>query len=471
MSTTPAVPTNVVAPPPPPPTPQAAMLPPPGIIAAHTPVATLTTNTTSYSSYSSSSAAAAAPVVSTPVAHPDGKFRLSTVTTSKAVHMLKSWTIQNWSGVARVPGQILYDSEFLFANHRWRWRLYPGGVSDNNVDSVSLYLDCRDATEEHPAFEKHVFRIVNQHDSKKNYEQKSLPFKEHKDPDGWGWGKFITHKDLDDTKKGLKKDDTILLELDLTVYDQNFQHREENMDPNRKTQTVAVPTCTLSNNFGELFSNEDFADITFVVGTARFKAHRAVLTVRSPVLAGQFHSGMSDSQAAEIHVDPDISPDIFREVLRFVYTGTIEQAILKEDPTHLLAAADRYGLERLKAMCEAALWDMLDIENASWILLAADRHSAVQLKEYCLEWISKNAQKVLTTESFQNLSQSDPKLIVELLRVTSDPDGEAQKGIKRKRSMRADEEEEEEEEEEEDPFNGVMPPPATKKRRSTRRRS
>ena len=132
--------------------------------------------------------------------------------------------------------------------------MYPGGVSDNNVDSVSLYLDCRDATEEHPAFEKHVFRIVNQHDSKKNYEQKSLPFKEHKDPDGWGWGKFITHKDLDDTKKGLKKDDTILLELDLTVYDQNFQHREENMDPNRKTQTVAVPTCTLSNNFGELWT-------------------------------------------------------------------------------------------------------------------------------------------------------------------------------------------------------------------------
>ena len=77
----------------------------------------------------------------------------------------------------------------------------------------------------------------------------------------------------------------------------------------------------------------------------------------------------------------------------------------------------------------------------------------------------------MTTESFQNLSQSDPKLIVDLLRVTSDPDGEAQKGIKRKRSMRADEEEEEEEEEEEDPFNGVMPPPATKKRRSTRRRS
>ena len=92
------------------------------------------------------------PEVSTPVLNPDSHFRLSTVTTSNAKHMLKTWTIRNWSGVARVPGNILYDREFLFADHRWRWRLYPGGVLDNVGDNVSLYLDCRDATEKHKAF-------------------------------------------------------------------------------------------------------------------------------------------------------------------------------------------------------------------------------------------------------------------------------------------------------------------------------
>jgi hypothetical protein len=166
--------------------------------------------------------ALALPKVSTPVLNPDGNFRLATVT-SKPKHMVKTWTIQNWSTVVRVPGRILYDREFFFADHRWRWRLYPGGVSDDVGNNVSLYLDCRDATEKHKACECHTFRIVNHMDPTKHYEQKSLPYKTHTDPDGWGWGKFIPHKDLDDKKCGYKtgeSDDTIVLELDLTVYDQ-----------------------------------------------------------------------------------------------------------------------------------------------------------------------------------------------------------------------------------------------------------
>jgi speckle-type POZ protein len=297
---------------------------------------------------------------------------LSTITTSKALHMRKCWTIRNWSGVAQIPGNILYDKEFEFANHRWRWRLYPGGVSDNVGDNVSLYLDCRDATNDHPAYERHVFRIVNQNDPETSdkpptpYEQKSLPYKEHKDPDGWGWGKFIAHKKLNDPKEGLKKDDTIMMELDLTVYDSNGDHETTELDPYAKARQIEVPTPSLAADFGHLFSSEEFSDIAFLVGPARFRAHRAVLNVRSPVLAGLFRSAMSDSDSSEITVDEDISPDVFREILRFVYTGEVESTVLEDDPTNLLAAADRYGLDRLKTMCEHWLWDALDIDNASW---------------------------------------------------------------------------------------------------------
>ncbi len=427
---------------------------------------------------STSSAAAAPPEVSTPILDvTSGRYKLSTTTTSKAKHMLKQWTIRNWSGVARIPGSILYDREFLFANHRWRWRLYPGGVSDNVGDNVSLYLDCRDATEDHPAYECHTFRILNHHDRKKDYKQKSLPYKEHKDPDGWGWGKFISHSILMEKKPGIKSDyltgdndDTIILELDLTVYDQNGEHETTDVDPNRKVGNIDVPASTLADDFGHLFEEETFADITFIVPGSnpephRFKAHRAVLAVRSPVLAGQFKSGMTDSLVDEIHVDPEITAEIFREVLRFVYTGDVEQSILKSDPTNLLAAADRYGLTRLKTKCEHALWDMLDVDNASWILLAADRHSATKLRSYCLEWISKNAQKVLETESFGNLTSSDPQLVVEILRVTSDPQGDAQKSIMKKRKRVA------ELRDQEDNDDAMPPPQATKKRRSSRRKT
>jgi len=53
------------------------------------------------------------------------------------------------------------------------------------------------------------------------------------------------------------------------------------------------------------------------------------------------------------------------------------------------------------------------------------------LREYCLEWISKHASEVLDTDSFRTLSESDPQLVVEILRVTADPSGP---NLKRKRS-------------------------------------
>ncbi|KAK7795572.1 hypothetical protein U0070_010192 [Myodes glareolus] len=52
----------------------------------------------------------------------------------------------------------------------------------------------------------------------------------------------------------------------------------------------------------------------------------------------------------------------------------------------VLAAADKYGLERLKVMCERALCMDLSVENAAHTLFLADLHSAVQLK--LRQWIS-----------------------------------------------------------------------------------
>ena len=120
------------------------------------------------------------------------ELRTETVTDTHHVH--KVWTIKNWSGIPQNEGYILYDQEFSFVNHRWRLRLYPGGVTEQVKGYMSFYLDCRDATDEHPAHERHTFRVVNQLNPSKHWEQHSLPYKEHRDPDGWGWGKFLSHE-------------------------------------------------------------------------------------------------------------------------------------------------------------------------------------------------------------------------------------------------------------------------------------
>ena len=54
-----------------------------------------------------------------------------------------------------------------------------------------------------------------------------------------------------------------------------------------------------------------------------------------------------------------MSASTFRAMLRFIYTDSAPELDRPEDGAavaqHLLVAADRYGIDRLKAMCERRL--------------------------------------------------------------------------------------------------------------------
>lgn len=55
---------------------------------------------------------------------------------------------------------------------------------------------------------------------------------------------------------------------------------------------------------------------------------------------------------------------------------------------HMLAAADRYGLERLKLLCEAILSGDVAINNVATTLALAQQHQCVQQKFQCLKFIA-----------------------------------------------------------------------------------
>lgn len=55
---------------------------------------------------------------------------------------------------------------------------------------------------------------------------------------------------------------------------------------------------------------------------------------------------------------------------------------------HLLAAADQYGLERLRLLCEASLCDSVAIDTVSTTLALAEQHHCFQLKSVCLKFVA-----------------------------------------------------------------------------------
>ena len=97
---------------------------------------------------------------------------------------------------------------------------------------------------------------------------------------------------------------------------------------------------------------------------------------------------------------------------------------------HLLAAADRYGLDRLKVMCECRLAVGMEAGTVASTLALAEQHSCSALKAKCIEFIAGGSQEnldaVLATEGYNHLVASSPSVLAELLRAVH--------GEKRRRS-------------------------------------
>lgn len=84
---------------------------------------------------------------------------------------------------------------------------------------------------------------------------------------------------------------------------------------------------------------------------------------------------------------------------------------------HLLAAADRFQLIRLRCICEQRLCDTVEVETVATTLALAEQNNARELKRVCLEFVSKHLQAVMASEGYQYMIATCPQLQSELLQV------------------------------------------------------
>jgi speckle-type POZ protein len=100
--------------------------------------------------------------------------------------------------------------------------------------------------------------------------------------------------------------------------------------------------------------------------------------------------------------------------------GQGEEAEVEDDSImsqHLLVAADRYNLERLKLICEDNLCGYIEVGTAATILTLAEQHNCHGLKKACFDFLSvpANLRTAVATDGFKHLSRSCPAVMVELI--------------------------------------------------------
>ncbi|CAO2179742.1 unnamed protein product [Urochloa humidicola] len=189
---------------------------------------------------------------------------------------------------------------------------------------------------------------------------------------------------------------------------------------------IPVPPSDIGKDIGTLLDNTDGMDVSFVVDGETFQAHRAVLAARSPVFRAELLGSMAEATMPCITLH-DITPATFRAMLQFMYTDVLpgESELVASEtfmysPTeiyeHLLVAADRYALDRMKLLCAQKLWEKVSVDTVCDTLVCAEIYNCRELKDKCIGFVAedRNFRKIVLTDSFMQLGQRFPPILEEV---------------------------------------------------------
>ena len=234
-----------------------------------------------------------------------------------------------------------------------------------------------------------------------------------------------------------------------------------------------VPENIPQVNFSSLLAAGHF-DVTLVAGEKEFRAHKLILSGRSPVFAQMFEHDMKEKSTNTVEID-DIEPEILEEMITYIYTGdtpllnapktktitapkeaandtsnTATQDTTSEaepasteanksdsevakdsasavesppppDPREvakkLLYAADKYEIEGLVKCCEKVLYENLSVQNAVETVILADKHNATQLRRICISFIVDHQPEVSKTNKWSEVLE-DIDILQEIYQAT-----------------------------------------------------
>nr|XP_051196889.1 BTB/POZ and MATH domain-containing protein 1-like [Lolium perenne] len=331
--------------------------------------------------------------------------------TASGYHLLK---IDGYSRTKGVPtGDKIKSRPFTVGGHKWHIRYYPNSFNSEHADYISLFL-VLDDTVIKAVKAQHKFRFADE--VKENDQAPSLTSvpidnytNNYTSQNGWGTSMFTKRAELE--KSNHLKDDSFTIRCDIVVIQ---DYREEDFTP---TVFVSVAPSDLCQHLGDLLKTEKGADVVFEVGGETFAAHRCVLAARSPVFSAELFDGMKEGNTAGVVRIDDMEAQVFKALLCFAYTDSLPAETKPEEEDvmyqHLLVAADRYNMDRLKSICEEKLCNYIDVGTVATILALAEQHRCEGLKKACLHFldIPANLRALLDSDDFDHLCRSCPSIM------------------------------------------------------------
>ncbi|TKW08278.1 hypothetical protein SEVIR_6G019200v4 [Setaria viridis] len=322
---------------------------------------------------------------------------------------------------------FIRSAVFDVAGYNWVIFFYPDGFGDEiaaaaGYDLVSAYLRLL-STGCGKVRASCDLRLLNPATGSSTSAHPALITTREFDPDSDGGSKVchclcIGRSELEGT---YVKDDRLTMECVVTV------RKEPKVSKSKTFPSIKVPPSNLKRQLANLLESREGSDVTFSVAGETFAAHRLVLAMRSPAFKAELCGPMRESGTVQHPiVIEDMQPDAFRAMLYFIYTDSMDynDDLLRDYHSgncdmvhHLLVAADRYAVERLKLTCQSILCKNLHVRNVATTLALADQHHCDRLKNACIEFMccSNDMDAIVAAQGFKDLATTSPSVLADAM--------------------------------------------------------
>ncbi|KAL5016964.1 hypothetical protein ScPMuIL_006553 [Solemya velum] len=169
---------------------------------------------------------------------------------------------------------------------------------------------------------------------------------------------------------------------------------------------------TLSECTQFMLEHEIACDVTFLLGETKQEvlAHKFMLISRSPVFSAMFCGPMAETQ--EQIIVPDIEPEVFKLLLRYMYSDKLS-LLDSHNVLEILYAAKKYSVVGLVKACKTFCAEKINVDNACVLLDHAYKLDEQELFQACQTYILENGERCLQSVTFCKMSKHCVEKVVE----------------------------------------------------------
>eukprot|EP00092_Neocalanus_flemingeri_P040436 GFUD01044037.1.p1 GENE.GFUD01044037.1~~GFUD01044037.1.p1 ORF type:complete len:336 (+),score=103.52 GFUD01044037.1:120-1127(+) len=317
---------------------------------------------------------------------------LSSCKTSSSMSF--EFIIDNFEDRMKNPkSNYLKSRQFTVKDSLWHVEVLPNNDKEGYKDNVGVFIH-NDNQQEFTVTCKFKVGSLTE-----KFENKKMGVKIE-----WGFRKFASHQKC---KEELLQNGNLELKVDIEV----LGEEEDTLFCGKGKNFGLNPDTNVSM---KLFEEKILTDYNVVCNNGMsFPCHKAFLAARSPVFRAMIESEMKEAKEATIHL-VKFSAIVVENLVKYVYTGQVDEEVLKDNADNFLDLGEQFDIAELKAMAEQSMITNLDKENMVNYFLAGELYNGVKIRAAAKAFLRQNMKSLVKQDGWKEaLKERD--LVFELL--------------------------------------------------------